>query len=374
MRFVMFYHSLVSDWNHGNAHFLRGVVAELMARGHEVVVYEPSNGWSFTHLVADHGQAPLDAFARRYPTLVTRFYDPQSLELGEALDGADVVIAHEWNEPSLVRALGAERQQRRFLLLFHDTHHRAVSAPETIARFDLSGYDATLAFGEVLTQMYLARRWCRRAFTWHEGADIRTFAPQGGVDKEGDVVWVGNWGDEERSAELGELLLAPVRALGVRATGYGVRYPASAIGALADAGISYRGWLPNFEVPAAFARHRLTVHIPRRPYVRLLPGIPTIRVFEALACGIPLISAPWDDREGLFRVGRDYLVARDRGEMQDQISWVLANPEEAAAMAEDGRRTVLARHTCGQRVEELLEIITELSAEADGRLSAEVSA
>jgi spore maturation protein CgeB len=44
---------------------------------------------------------------------------------------------------------------------------------------------------------------------------------------------------------------------------------------------------------------------------RALPGIPTIRVFEALACGIPLVSAPWDDAEGLFRPGEDFLVARD---------------------------------------------------------------
>jgi spore maturation protein CgeB len=364
MRFVMFYQSLVSDWNHGNAHFLRGVVAELVERGHEVVVYEPRQGWSLTHLVADHGQPPLDAFSRHYPTLSSRFYDPQELELGEALEGADVVIVHEWNEPALVRALGAERRHRRFLLLFHDTHHRAVSAPDTLARFDLAGYDATLAFGEVLTQMYLTRRWCRRAFTWHEGADVRTFSPQPAHQREGDVVWVGNWGDEERSAELEELLLAPVRALGVSATVYGVRYPPAAVAALAAAGITYRGWLPNFEVPAAFARHRLTVHVPRRPYLRLLPGIPTIRVFEALACAIPLVSAPWDDRESLFRVGRDYLVARDRHEMREQIAWVLANPEEAAAMAEDGRRTVLARHTCGHRVDELLELITELAAEA----------
>ena len=45
----------------------------------------------------------------------------------------------------------------------------------------------------------------------------------------------------------------------------------------------------------------MTVHVPRRPYVDALPGIPTIRVFEALACGIPLVSAPWRDEEGLFR-------------------------------------------------------------------------
>ena len=77
---------------------------------------------------------------------------------------------------------------------------------------------------------------------------------------------------------------------------HGVRYPADArASACGCAGISYGGWIANADVPQAFARHRVTVHVPRRPYVAALPGIPTIRMFEALACGIPLVSAPWDD-------------------------------------------------------------------------------
>lgn len=361
MRFVMFYHSLVSDWNHGNAHFLRGVAAELLARGHEVVVYEPQGGWSRTNLIAEYGLAPISAFARRFPELESRAYDLARFDLDEALAGADVVIVHEWNEPALVRAVG--RHPGGFLRLFHDTHHRAVSDPEALARYDLSGYDGVLAFGEVLRQLYVARGWCPRAFTWHEAADARVFHPPAGpVEKEGDLVWVGNWGDDERGAELQEFLIEPVRRLGLRARVYGVRYPAAAKERLAAAGIEYGGWLPNFEVPATFAKFRATVHVPRRPYTRALPGIPTIRPFEAMACGIPLVSAPWQDREGLFRVGRDYLLARDGREMGEHLEWLLANPEESRALAEDARRTVLARHTCSHRVDELLGIVESLRA------------
>jgi spore maturation protein CgeB len=68
--------------------------------------------------------------------------------------------------------------------------------------------------------------------------------------------------------------------------------------------------LPNFDVPAVFSRFRLTIHIPRRPYVEAVPGISTIRRFDALACGIPLISSSWNDSESLFTPGRDYVVAR----------------------------------------------------------------
>jgi spore maturation protein CgeB len=113
-------------------------------------------------------------------------------------------------------------------------------------------------------------------------------------------------------------------------------------------------------VPRAFARHRVTVHVPRRPYVEALPGIPTIRIFEALACGIPLVSAPWNDDERLFRPGTDFLLARDRSEMREHLRSVLAEPSLARALAREGLSRVLSRHTCAHRVDELLAIARAL--------------
>src|SRR5438045_8114098 len=81
MKFVLFYHSLVSDWNHGNAHFLRGVATELLKRGHEVVVYEPRNGWSFSQLVAQNGSEPVREFHNYFPLLHSVTYDPAKLDL-----------------------------------------------------------------------------------------------------------------------------------------------------------------------------------------------------------------------------------------------------------------------------------------------------
>ena len=62
MRVAFFYHSIVSDWNHGNAHFLRGVARELVARGHTVSVFEPRDGWSLRHLTEQYGTKPLEEF------------------------------------------------------------------------------------------------------------------------------------------------------------------------------------------------------------------------------------------------------------------------------------------------------------------------
>jgi spore maturation protein CgeB len=100
--------------------------------------------------------------------------------------------------------------------------------------------------------------------------------------------------------------------------------------------------------------------VPRRPYVQLLPGIPTIRPFEALACGIPLITAAWHDSEGLFTPGRDFLMARDGAEMSRHLRLLLADRELAQDLAAHGLQTVLARHTCRHRAEELLAIYAEL--------------
>jgi spore maturation protein CgeB len=69
MKFVLFYHSLLSDWNHGNAHFLRGIASELIARGHEVRVYEPLDSWSYNNLISEHGVAALEKFRAAYPML-----------------------------------------------------------------------------------------------------------------------------------------------------------------------------------------------------------------------------------------------------------------------------------------------------------------
>ena len=113
----------------------------------------------------------------------------------------------------------------------------------------------------------------------------------------------------------------------------------------------------------------MTIHIPRRPYAEKLPGIPTIRVFEALACGIPLVCAPWIDAERLFEPGRDYLVARNGSEMRNHLRDVLEDQTLARMLAEHGRRTILARHTCAHRVDELLAIYDEIAPATEGAIA-----
>ena len=400
MKVVYFTHSLASCWNHGNAHFLRGVLRELIHRGHEVTAFEPQDAWSLTNLLVDSGRAGLAAYERAYPELSSRAYAAFE-DVEDAVAEADLVIVHEWNEPWLVAALGRERRRgARYTLLFHDTHHRAASDPEAIRQFDLDGYDGILAFGETLAEVYRRWGWGDRVFAWHEAADTRLFRPSlpaaEGESRQrpgwgnatfadrdcghptptlpcgegGGLVWIGNWGDGERSEQLETFLFRPAQAVGLPLDIYGVRYPGHALETLRSYGAAYRGWLPNAKAPEIFARHLATVHVPRRFYVEHLPGIPTIRVFEALACGIPLVCAPWNDVDGLFRPGQDYLVARDGADMERHLAAIRDDQDLRRSLIENGLATIHSRHSCAHRVDELLAILSTLRAAAPLEMSA----
>lgn len=364
MRIVYFTHSLLSCWNHGNAHFLRGVLRQLARRGHEVRIYEPEGAWSLRSLMADHGEAGLEPFRAAYPELSSALLTGVPGELEAACDGADLVVVHEWNDPAIVAEIGRLRRQGRFTLLFHDNHHRAVSEPEAINAFDLRNYDGVLAFGETLADVYRRWGWGGRVFVWHEAADVDLFRPPADEAAREGLVWIGNWGDGERTAELEHFLMAPARAAELSLDIYGVRYPPEALAMLARHGARYRGWLANARAPEIFARHLATVHVPRRFYVEHLPGIPTIRVFEALACGIPLVSAPWRDSESLFRAGRDFLFAANGTQMEAHLRHLANEPALGAELARSGIETIMKSHTCGHRADELLAIAARVGTPA----------
>lgn len=363
-----FAHSWISDWNHGNAHFLRGLVRELVRMGHQVRCYEEIGAWSLSNLTQEGevGACAIDAFHRIYPELDVRFYQRgESLPafLDHELTGADLVIIHEWNEPDVVNEILARKKRCGFRVLFHDTHHRAYTNPNYILRFNLHLFDGVLAFGEAIRRIYSDGFGVERVWTFHEAADISVFHP---VErpKQNDVVWIGNWGDEERTQELMEFLVGPAAHLVAdhrRVLVHGVRYPEAARDTLQRSGIEYSGYLPNLSAPEVYGRSRLALHVPRRQYANGLSGVPTIRVFEALACGIPLICAPWADTEELFRPGEDYVLVRDGAEMSDVLAALLESESARQQIAFSGLETIRQHHTCRHRAEQLMEICGEIT-------------
>jgi spore maturation protein CgeB len=363
----LFAHSLVSDWNHGNAHFLRGLVRELMKMGHNVRCYEELGSWSLTNLVQQERERSIEAidqFRQLYQELDIHFYknDPSLREfLQSELKDVDVVIIHEWNDPHVVNTILSLKQQLKYRALFHDTHHRAYTQAGQILKFHLHLVDGVLAFGDAIRRIYTDGFGMRCAYTFHEAAATDNFYPRE-VAKQADVLWIGNWGDEERTKELFEFLINPIRELmpEVTAIAHGVRYPEQAISALEEAGIQYRGYLPNLKAPEVYASSVLSIHVPRRQYTNGLSGIPTIRVFEALACGAPLLCGPWMDLEHLFRPNQDYLVLNNGMEMKEAIQRLLRDDRERKQISESGLETIRKHHTCAHRAQQLTEICEEI--------------
>jgi spore maturation protein CgeB len=361
-----FAHSWVSDWNHGNAHFLRGLARQLLRMGHRVTCYEQLGSWSLSNLVRFEGERAIDAideFRRVYPDLNVQFYNSDAgfPEFAHVqLRGADVVILHEWNDPVAINTILGLKHQLGFRALLHDTHHRAYTSAAEILKFRLDLFDGVLAFGEAIRCIYVDGFGIARGWTFHEAADVDAFQPLP-LAKRDDLIWIGNWGDEERTKELQEFLINPATQLRHRSfAAHGVRYPDEACRKLANAHIEYRGYIPNLRTPEAYGHSYLTLHVPRRQYTNGLSGIPTIRVFEALACGAPLLCSPWTDAEGLFRPGEDYLCVPDSRAMAAEIEHLLGDDLARRQIANNGLETVRSRHTCAHRAQQLLEICDEL--------------
>src|SRR4051812_21527568 len=189
MKIAFFCHSLLSDWNNGNAHFLRGLAGELGAMGHRVRCYEARDAWSVRNMRAERAKHEHSELTQYYPGLSIERYNPDTFDLDAALE-ADLVLVHEWNEPRLVAQIGAARARAgsRFRVLFHDTHHRSISDSGFMAKLGLAAFDGVLAFGAAVRERYLAAGWARRVWTFHEAADSRVFRPLPLVEPREDLV------------------------------------------------------------------------------------------------------------------------------------------------------------------------------------------
>jgi spore maturation protein CgeB len=366
LSFRFFAHSWISDWNHGNAHFLRGLASELVKQGHEVRCYEERDGWSMRNLAEESADAAINAvrdFRQAFPALDARTYAKgRGLKefLAGELRGADVVLVHEWNSPDVVSSILSLKPKLGFRALFHDTHHRAYTSPREVLQFPLAEFDGVLAFGDAIRKIYSEVFGVKRVWTFHEAADTTHFFPTE-TSKDADVTWIGNWGDEERTRELEEFLIAPAAELrDHKFVVHGVRYPDDARVRLSESGIEFRGYLPNLRAPEMYSRSRISLHVPRRFYANGLSGVPTIRVFEALAAGSPLVCSPWSDSEGLFRPGQDYVCVPDKSAMISELKYLLRDDAARRQLAVSGLETIRAWHTCAHRAQQLEEMCHEL--------------
>src|SRR5580704_107035 len=121
LRLRIFAHSWLSDWNHGNAHFLRGLMRELVRMGHQVRCYEELGSWSLTNLMKHEGDRAIeaiDSFRRTYPELDIRFYKAGEAQFQQVLEDelkdTNLVLLHEWNDPQVANNVLAYKKKHGF--------------------------------------------------------------------------------------------------------------------------------------------------------------------------------------------------------------------------------------------------------------------
>ena len=350
MRLVVLGLSLSSSWGNGHATTYRSLLRAFAARGHEVLFLERDVPW---YRGRNRDLAEPD-FCR------LAFYDDLA-GLGAyraAGEAADAVGVGSYVPEG--RAVGAWAQRTaRGAVAFYD-----IDTPVTVAALErgdcaylspdlIPGYAPYLSFtgGPMLDRLAAEfRSPAPRAL--YCCVDPDRYRPRSGGHRF-DLSYLGTYSDDRQPA-LERLLLGPARrAPDLRFCVAGPQYPASIDWPANVTRFEHVGPTDHSEF---YGVSRFTLNVTRADMVRA-GWSPSVRLFEAAACGTPIISDPWDGLDAIFADGRDILVARDGDAVLGALI-EMAEPERRA-LGEAGRARVLERHTAAHRAAELEGYIGE---------------
>jgi spore maturation protein CgeB len=352
MRVVFIGLSITSSWGNGHATNYRALAAELHARGHEVMFCERDVPW-----YAAHRDLPSPAYAE-----LCLYQDLGELRrrAADAVRRADLVIIGSYvpegvavTEWVLDHATGA--------VAFYDIDtpvtlaKLAANDHEYIAPWLIPEFDVYLSFtaGPALDRLQNGYG-ARRALAFHCLVDPAAYQPQS-VEMRWDLGYLGTY-SEDRQSGLESLLIAVARAAPERRfVVAGPQYPADVAW---PANVERIEHLAPPEHPAFYAAQRFTLNITRAE-MRRLGWSPSVRLFEAAACGSAIISDPWAGLEAVLAPGREILLA----DTTAAVLRVLRDTSEHSrrALGEAARRRVLAHHTAAHRID-LLERELRLGA------------
>jgi spore maturation protein CgeB len=366
MKIVIFGLTISSSWGNGHATLWRGLCRALAARGHRVVFFEQDRSYYAAH--RDYHDLPGGQLR-----LYRSWAEARALAARELADAdaglatsycADAVAATE-----LMREVGVP------LRIFYD-----LDTPVTLEAFrngrgvdylgprGLVDYHLVLSYtgGEALTQLQ-RRLGAQRVAPLYGSVDPdihRPVAPESRFAS--DLSYLGTYA-ADRQETLAALFVAVARQTPERRFLIG--------------GAQYPGdfpWAPNIffvqhlepaQHPAFFASSRLTLNVTRRA-MKEMGYCPSGRLFEAAACGAPLVSDAWAGLEQFFTPGEEILVAHETDEV---VAALDLSDSALRQIADRARERVLAEHTAAQRARELEEAL-ELAAGAPARASVETSA
>jgi len=348
MKVVFLGLSITSSWGNGHATNYRGLLRALRDRGHEAGFLERDVPWYAAQRDApfagelysslDELRDRFDDAVRSADFVVQGSYVPQGVAVAEWLleTACGVTAFYDLDTPVTLEKLAAG-----------DVEYLS---PDLVPRFDLY-----LSFTGGPTLERLKREWgARRAEPFYCLVDPRTYSPRAST-RRFDLGYLGTY-SLDRQPALERLLLEPARRLPTgRFAVAGPQYPNDLDWPANVARIEH---LPPSEHAGFYASQRFTLNVTREDMVKA-GWSPSVRLFEAAACGVPVISDPWDGLDAFFEPDREILVAETP---DDVLAHLELGEDDRLALGRRARRRVLEAHTADQRAEELERHVAELRA------------
>ncbi|TPG53369.1 glycosyltransferase [Roseomonas nepalensis] len=354
LRVVVLGLSLSSSWGNGHATTFRALLRAFAARGHEVLFLERDVPW-----YAAHRDLPAPDFCRLalYPDLAA--LDAWRGEIA----GADAVVVGSY-VPKGVAVGRLVQSVARGATAFYD-----IDTPVTLAKLErgdeeylspalIPGYGVYLSFTGGPTLGRLERDYgSPAARQLYCSVDPDAYRPME-VPRRWDLSYLGTY-SPDRQPVLERLLLEPARrAPELRFAVAGPQYPD---GIDWPANVERIDHVPPADHPAFYAAGRFTLNVTRADMVRAGHS-PSVRLFEAGACGVPILSDRWDGIETLLRPDEEIILADGP---EDVLRVLRGTPEaDRQAMARALRARVLGEHTAAHRAAELEGHLREAMARA----------
>jgi spore maturation protein CgeB len=351
LKFVVLGLSITSSWGNGHATTYRGLLRELAARGHDVLFLERDVPW-----YADNRDLPRPPFCR-----VALYGSVAELKArwAAAVREADVVVVGSYVPEGV--AVGAwVTRTAHGVTAFYD-----IDTPVTLARLArgdteyltpalVARYHAYFSFTGGPTLERLERQYgSPMARALYCSVDPALYYPER-VEPRWDLAYMGTYSDD-RQPTLDRLLLEPARRWPRgRFAVVGPQYPDSIDW---PANVAREAHLAPHAHRAFYNAQRFTLNVTRADMVAA-GWSPSVRLFEAAACGTPIVSDSWDGLADVLAPGREILVARTAAEA---LAHVRETPDaERRALGTRARARVLAQHTAAHRAEELEGYVGEL--------------
>jgi spore maturation protein CgeB len=365
VKIVVFGLSISSSWGNGHATLWRGLSRALAARGHRVVFFERD---------VPYYAANRDSWEVPGGELVLYDEWEEALPAARAhLGSADVGIVTSYCPDGVVASelVLASKAWRR---VFYD-----LDTPVTLARLargeqvpyigprGLSDFDLVLSFtGGRALDVLREQLGARRVAPLYGSVDPDVHAPAAPAEHyRADLSYLGTYSDD-RQATLDRLFVEPARrSPGLRFLIGGAQYPAVFPW---TPNIWFVRHLPPSEHPAFYSSSRATLNVTRGPMAEM-GYCPSGRLFEAAACGTPVLSDEWEGLDTFFRPGEEILTAREPADVLE----ALAMPgEELAAIGRRARERTLAEHVAERRALELEDALEMRSPGTSERVAAGV--